>query len=69
MKSLLSSRKFWLTLFPMIAAVAMRLRHGSTISDAQLADALAVGFGALVVAIAHEDNGNAQAAATVAASK
>ena len=65
MKSLLTSRKFWLTIFPMVAALAMRLRPGSTMSDAQLADALAVGFGALVLGIAHEDNGNAQANAAV----
>jgi len=45
----------------MVVAVAMRLRHGSTMSDSDLANALAAGFGALVLGIAHEDNGSAQA--------
>lgn len=62
--SLLQSQKFWLTLIPMVSAVAMYARHG--ISAEQLSQALSAGFGILVLALAHEQNGTNQAATNVA---
>gem|GEM_PF-6646275 len=53
--SLLTSRKFWLTCIPMIAAVVSYVRHG--IDAPQLSQALTAGFGILVFSIAHEDAG------------
>lgn len=58
MKELLTEKKFWLTVIPMVSAVAMYVHHALTAD--QLANALTAGFGVLVLAISHEENGAAQ---------
>lgn len=55
LKSLLVSRKFWLTVISVAGSVALYFRHAITAE--QLANVFTAAGGVLVIAIAHEDNG------------
>jgi len=55
LKSLLTSRKFWLTVISLASAIGAYVHHD--IAAPQLANIIAGSVAVLVIAIAHEDNG------------